>query len=200
MSSVEFISGSMFGKKSRILIDRIMDAHIQSKIYTVYKPTNDTRDNLFVKSRNYNRQISALPWDVESKYQQLKFEMHISVLFNKNIYKNHDLGGVFFDEAHFLPLDDMKFIIDTCKKYDIPLIMSGLEKSFKLNYFPSTEYLLTKADKYRFHHGDCNFCGNNKAVYNLLFKDGKIVKDGNEIQPGDEEYKVACENCLKEVY
>jgi thymidine kinase len=105
--------------------------------------------------------------------------------------------NLFFDEIHFLSKNDLQFIVDTCKKYDVNFYGAGLETTFKLTPFESTEWFKDNCDSYVFFNGDCNGCGENNAVYNILFKKGKRVVDGEEIQPGDKEYRVYCQKCLE---
>lgn len=194
MSYVIFLSGSMFGKKSKKLIDFINFSKEKKSRYIVYKPTNDTRDGLFVKSRDYEQTIPALPWDVndESHEKYDNFIKNIRTLSNPFRPKL-----LFFDEIHFLPVEDIIFIINICKNHKVALIVSGLETDFRQDMFPSAEYLKKVATNYYFLNGTCKQCGSDDAIYNILYdNNGNRVTEGDSIQPGDEEYGVLCKKCF----
>lgn len=190
---VIFLSGSMFGGKSKKIID-VINLSIKKRVkFLVYKPTNDTRDGLFIKSRDYEQEVAAIGWDTNNinKYDE----------FVTNIKSLRSIIGrpkaVFIDEVHFLSLEDITFIRETCRKHKVMLIASGLETDFKQNKFPAAEYLETYATHHVFYHGDCKECGRDNAVYNILYdENGNVVTEGETIQPGNEEYNVVCEECF----
>jgi thymidine kinase len=193
-----FISGSMFGAKSKVLMDLIEESHIDKNIkYLVFKPTKDTRDGLYVKSRVYDRLVKAFAWDQSYEDMQAIFDYLVAgfALTNPDEIKN-----LFFDEIHFLSKFDLQFIVDTCKKYDVNFYGAGLETTFKLTNFESTEWFKEVCDSYLFNHGNCNGCGKeHSAIYNILFNKGERVIDGADIQPGDAAYKVYCQNCISNI-
>lgn len=193
-----FISGSMFGAKSKMLMDMIEISHKDNMTkYLVFKPTKDTRDGLYVKSRVYDRFVKAFAWDQSYEDMHAIFDYIIGgfALTNPDETKN-----VFFDEIHFLSKYDLQFILETCKKYNVNFYGAGLETTFKLTPFESTEWFKNNTESYVFFHGDCNGCGEKNAVWNILFNNGEVVKGGADIQPGDKEYKVFCNSCIKTVY
>lgn len=195
-TSVMLISGSMFAKKSKMLMDLIEITHKDNMTkYLVFKPTKDTRDGLYVQSRVYDKVIPALAWD--QKYEEMP-TIFSYVIAGLSLTNPDEDKYVFFDEVHFLSKHDVEFIVYTCKKYNVNLIMAGLETTFKQEYFESVKWLKEIADSYVFFHGNCNGCGQENAVYNVLYDDnGNIIKEGDNIRPGNEEYKVYCENCMK---
>jgi thymidine kinase len=194
---VKLITGSMFAKKSKVIMDLIEAAHNdKSTKYLVFKPTSDTRDGLYIKSRVYNRVVPALAWD--QNYEEMKMIFNYTISgFSLTNPDEHKI--VFFDEIHFLSKTDVSFIITTCLKYGVTVVFAGLESSFKLEEFESTKYIRMLCDYYEFLHGTCNFCGKDEAVFNLLYdQDNNRVTSGKDIQPGDLEYKVCCEKCKRE--
>ena len=109
-----FIAGSMFGSKSKALMDLIEESHIDNSVkYLVFKPTKDTRDGLYVKSRVYDRIVKAFAWDQSYEDMRTIFDYVVGgfALTNPDETKN-----LFFDEIHFLSKCELQFIIDTCKK------------------------------------------------------------------------------------
>lgn len=185
----------MFGKKSKHLINMINQAKDAKARYLVYKPTNDTRDGLFVKSRDLEQSIPARAWDIndENRFDNFKEKL----IKMKNTFK---LKAVFIDEVHFIPVEDMKFIYRQCRQYGYLLVVSGLITDFRQDKFPSSILLEEVADHELFFHGTCNSCNRDNAIYNILYDNGgNRVLEGDSIQPGDQEYKVLCEECFKNV-
>lgn len=190
---VFFISGSMFGSKSLNLIRMIRSARMCEFPYLVFKPTNDTRDGLFVKSRATEEQIPALPWNVGDPKQ-----IHTFIQLIQNFGLDARPKYVFIDEIHFLSEDEIKEIYRICRVKGVVLVVAGLETDFKQNDFPAAMFIKDVTKFYEFNHGRCYKCDMKTAVYNILFdKEGNIVKEGETIQPGDEEYNVVCEDCFE---
>lgn len=185
---VTFITGTMFSQKSRLLIDFINQAHKDENTkYLVFKPTKDTRDGLYVKSRVYEQTVKALAWDQEYKDMDSIFEYTVMGL---SLTNPDERKIIFFDEIHFLCKDDVEFIYDTCVKYGVDLVLAGLETSFKLEPFESTSFINTVVDCKYFLYGKCYYSGKNEAEYNILLENGRPVFDGSELRPGNEEYVV----------
>jgi thymidine kinase len=187
-SEIFLLSGSMFGKKSKKLIDIINVAINEKCKYIVLKPKSDTRDGACVRSRDYDEAIPATWFDKNTFLNQIK---QFGLTIRPKI--------VFIDEVHFLSLDDIKYIHNICKAKGLTLVTSGLETDFRQDLFESTKYLKDYVTYYTFNHGKCNGCGEENAIYNVLYRDGKITKDGDSIQPGDKEYKVYCEECFSKL-
>jgi thymidine kinase len=97
---------------------------------------------------------------------------------------------IFIDEIHFICKDDVEFIYDTCMKYQVDLVLAGLETSFKFEPFESTSFINTVVDVKYFLYGKCYYTGKNEAEYNVLLENGKPVFDGSVLRPGNEEYVV----------
>lgn len=198
-STSAFISGSMLGGKSEALIHAITAAKLLGMKVLAYKSTKDTRDGLLIKSRALKDVIPALAWNEEDSN---RFD-----IFNITTdYMNSGMGfikpkAVFFDEAHFLSVNDMKFIVNACKRKNIPLYMSGLLTDFKQDEFPSTKWLKENCTDFLFFNGRCHCCNKEEAVHNVrLDRDGKLIKEGEVFVAGDTElYNVLCPDCFEEM-
>lgn len=194
MASVTFISGSMFGGKSKVLMDCIESSHKDNMTkYLVFKPTMDIRDGLFIKSRAYNdRIISAFAWNQNDTEMTSIFNYMVAgfALTNPDDSKN-----IFFDEVHFLPQQDVESIVEVCKKYDVNVYFSGLETDFRLDTFDVAKWLKNNCDSYVFFHGSCAHCREDKAVYNIILNsDGKPIYTGDQLQP-QARFHVFCKSC-----
>lgn len=185
---VTFITGTMFSQKSRMLIDIINMAHEHKKIkYLVFKPTKDTRDGLYVKSRVYEQTVKALAWDQD--YSEMKNIFEYTVM-GLSLTNPDERKIIFIDEVHFLSKDDVEFIYETCKKYNVDLVLAGLETSFKFEQFESSKFINTVCDAKFFLYGKCYYTGKDEAEYNVLMENGKPIFDGSPLRPGNEEYIV----------
>lgn len=195
-SEVVLLTGTMFGGKSKMLINLIetVDASSNSK-YIAFKPMNDSRDGLLISSRDCKQKVAARPIYAGSSRFVGDFRKTIKQFFFQTVgYDRY----VFIDEAQFLSRNEIIFIIDVCQAYRCRVVISGLLNNFKLEYFDSIKWVQDVYGGY-FFHGYCNRCGEENAVHNILFEDGKIVTEGNTHHPGDTEYKVYCDECLKEI-
>lgn len=191
---VFFISGSMFGGKSKNMIEIIRQVENTDECsYLVYKPSVDTRDGLFIKSRDLTTTIPARLWDCNYKFMKVKF---LAAALNLDIFGRGHARYIFIDESHFISEEDIKFIVETCKHLEIDLYVGGLETNFKREYFPSSKYLKEVADGYIFLYGKCHECGEFDAVHNILYENNKRVTNGESIHVGNSEYKVFCNKCL----
>lgn len=197
MNKTVFISGSMFGGKSKYLIDLISESHIDENTkYLVFKPTKDIRDGLFVKSRAYNKKIKAFAWDQNDSNMQKVFKYIVAgfSLTNPDNKKN-----LFIDEVQFLSLENVSFIYECCKQFDINVFFCGLETDFRLKTFEVADWLKHVCNKYVFLNGICCRCGKEKAVYNLILdKDGIPKIDGPQLQP-EAKFDVMCKDCYDEI-
>lgn len=195
-SKIMLITGTMFGGKSEKLIEiiEIIESDKSGK-YIAFKPTNDTRDGLYISSRSCERKVKAKPLLIDNKDFYRDFNKSIFKFTVKNMFKQR---VVIIDEVQFISEEKVKWIVDICESYDCIVIFSGLLTTFKQTVFESTKYL---SDNYKtsFYHGDCNSCGEKTAEFNVLYLDGKPTFEGDIIHPGDTEYKVFCQKCYRKL-
>ena len=104
---------------------------------------------------------------------------------------------ILLDESQFFEPEFINNLCELAHSYDndskgISVLAYGLLTNFMGKLFAGSKAWLENADDIREIKTTCAFC-NHKAVYNALFKDGKLVTDGDsDIVIGDNEYKPLC--------
>lgn len=98
---------------------------------------------------------------------------------------------VIVDEAQFMTKEQVEQLYKISRVIDV--FCYGLKTNFKTELFKASKRLLEIADEIVEISHICG-CG-RKATINALFKDGKLVTSGDEIQIGDTEYKAMCYAC-----
>ena len=96
---------------------------------------------------------------------------------------------IIVDEAQFLTKAQVEQMVDIVDNKNIPVICYGLRADFKGKLFEGSHWLLAWADTIEEIKTVC-WCG-RKAIWNARIVDGKVVKDGAQIQLGGNESYVA---------
>lgn len=107
-----------------------------------------------------------------------------------------DCDCVLVDEAQFLTKEQVDKLSDIADFQDIPVICFGLRTDFQSNLFEGSKRLMEIADELQEITTIC-WCG-KKARYNARIVDGKIIKDGDQVQlGGNESYTSLCRKHFK---
>ena len=98
---------------------------------------------------------------------------------------------VIVDEAQFLTKDEVARLVEIVDRLGIPVIAYGLRADFRGNLFEGSHWLLAWADSIEEIKTVC-WCG-RKATYNARILNGRVVKEGEQIQlGGNESYTALC--------
>lgn len=167
--------GPMFSGKS----DRLIS--IYSKIWNkdlvvAFKPRKDTRDNEFIKSKNYDVMIPAIYIDSISDM--------VTYIKGKNIHT------VFIDEAQLLE-GDVADLVALSIYYDIDFYIAGLNMTSEQVPFGIMGDILAVSDEVENITGFCQDC--NKASQYTFY----IYDKNSDILIGDDGYISLCPACLK---
>lgn len=190
---IRLITGVMASGKSEELIRQIEAC--ESK-YLILKPSIDSRNGSYVKTRAHKRIHSAVVVD-ESNPQLLEL-----LWSGLSLYDN-----VFIDEVQFFSADFIERFLLHCLAMKKPVLVSGLIKDFKMNYFPSTRIVLKYSDtKAMYRMGLCYGCGEGTATVDVLM-DGNddLVTDGNSVQieqdfvESEQHYESLCTDCYDDL-
>lgn len=90
--------------------------------------------------------------------------------------------AILVDEANFLTAEQVDWLAHICDTYDIPVLCYGLKTDFQGKLFEGSKRLLELADAIEEIPTIC-WCG-KKARFNARIRDGKIVRDGEQIMLG----------------
>lgn len=103
--------------------------------------------------------------------------------------KKHDC--IIVDEAQFLSKSQVQLLVDIVDTAGVPVVAYGLRADFQGNLFEGSHWLLVWADSIEEVKTVC-WCG-KKATYNARIFNGKVVKEGAQIQlGGNESYTALC--------
>ncbi len=97
----------------------------------------------------------------------------------------YELDCILVDEAQFLSATTVEQLCTFVDVYEIPVICYGLKGDFQTNLFEGSKRLMELADVIEQIPTIC-WCG-KKAHMNARIQDGKIVKEGSQIQMGGNE-------------
>jgi thymidine kinase len=102
--------------------------------------------------------------------------------------------AIFVDEAQFLKMSQIDELSELVDDAGITVFCYGLRTDFKSNLFNGSKRLMELADTVTEIKTMCH-CG-NKATMNARIQDGKVVKEGSQIQiGGNESYIALCRRC-----
>lgn len=93
------------------------------------------------------------------------------------------------DEAQFLTKEQVAKLVDIVDEKDLPVICYGLRADFKGDPFPGSIWLMTWADSIEEVKTVC-WCG-RKATCNGRIKDGKLLREGEQVVLGGSESYVS---------
>lgn len=148
----------------------------------------DNRDgiNKKIKSRS-GIEMDAISIDYDTNI--------IDIFIKSNLF--NDINCVLVDESQFLKKIQVKQLSDIVDIYNIPVMCYGLKSDYRIEPFEGSSYLLSMADVIEEIKSIC-WCG-KKATINTRILNGKIVKDGDQIQiGGNESYTSLCRKHFKE--
>ena len=108
-----------------------------------------------------------------------------------------EVDAIIIDEAQFLTREQVDKFSDLVDFHNIPVLCYGLRTDFQGNAFPGSARLLELADQIVESSTVC-WCG-RKARFNARVMDGKIVREGEQVQlGGNESYTSLCRKHFKE--
>lgn len=110
--------------------------------------------------------------------------------------KRNDLDAIIVDEVQFLSTKQIEALSDIVDEYNIPVLCYGLRTDFQGHLFEGSKRLMELADVIEEIPTVC-WCG-KRANFNARVVDGKVVRDGEQIQMGsNESYVSLCRKHFK---
>ncbi|MFZ7091754.1 thymidine kinase [Primorskyibacter sp. 2E233] len=97
---------------------------------------------------------------------------------------------IFVDEAQFLSRDQVWQLARAVDDLNVPVMAYGLRVDFRGELFPGSATLLALADEMREVRTICH-CGKKATMVTRQGPDGKVVKDGAQVQIGGNETYVS---------
>lgn len=119
----------------------------------------------------------------------------LELVTNEN--KKNNLDCVLVDESQFLKKYHVEQLSEVVDKLEIPVLCYGLKSDYKIQPFEGSSYLFAMSDNIEEIKSIC-WCG-KKATINVRLLNGKICKNGEQIQiGGNESYISLCRKHYKE--
>ncbi|HEV7435458.1 MAG TPA: thymidine kinase [Pseudorhizobium sp.] len=106
------------------------------------------------------------------------------------LHGEHPVACVFVDEAQFLAPDQVWQLARLADRCGIPVMTYGLRTDFQGKLFPGSRELLAIADELREVRTIC-FCGRKATMVARLDEEGKIVREGAQVDVGGNEKYVS---------
>lgn len=183
MAKLYFYYSAMNAGKSTVLLQSAYNYQERGMSTILFTPIIDDR---YAAGKIHSRiglEASAIPFDQH-------FDLHQYVKDHAKDYNN--LACVLVDEAQFLTKTQVKQLTRIVDSLKMPVLAYGLRSDFRGEPFEGSQYLLVWADNLIEIKTICH-CG-RKAIMNArIDADGKIVKEGEQIQiGGNESYISMC--------
>lgn len=145
---IEVICGSMFCGKTEELIRRVRRAIIAKQKIKVFKPSLDDRYGIERITSHTGQSVAAVP--VADSSEILR-------------YANGSATVVAIDEAQFFDAGIVDVVLELVDRYNIRVIMAGLDLDFRGEPFGAMPQLLCIAEEVVKLHAICVVCGENAS-------------------------------------
>lgn len=183
MSKKKLFHGTMNASKSAQILMQTFNFERQGKSFLIFKPSIDTRDEGFVKSRALEHKRPA--------YSIGKTENDVMYFLTKS--KKPDF--IFVDEIQFFTKQQVDELAHIAMEFNIPIFAYGLLVSFKGELFEGSKRAIECGFTLHELKMQCDFC-DKKSTHHLLYIDNEIVTNGDPIYIGNQEYKSVCYDCF----
>jgi thymidine kinase len=183
MAKLYFYYSAMNAGKTTTLLQSSYNYQERGMQTVLLTPKIDTRYGVGKVASRIGLEADAVAMDAD-------FDIYAYVLQQKQ--RQPKLACVLVDEAHFLNKTQvlaLAVIVDTLK---IPVLAYGLRSDFQAKTFEGSEYLLALADELIEIKTICH-CGKKASMNMRVDADGKMIKQGAQIQiGGNESYVSVC--------
>ncbi|MBD63227.1 MAG: thymidine kinase [Gammaproteobacteria bacterium] len=189
MAKVHFFYSTMNAGKSTALLQSNYNYHERGMETLLFLPKIDA-DN------NHGKIHSRIGLNAEAISVDNDFDF-FGYVFQKSMKKS--IGCILIDEVQFLTKKQVRQICRISDELNIPSMCYGIRTDFQGKLFEGSSELLALADNLIELKTVCD-CGRKAIMVVRLDKDGKVVKDGDQIKiGGNDTYKVFCRKHFREL-
>ncbi|MBN6710804.1 thymidine kinase [Haemophilus haemoglobinophilus] len=188
-----------------------------AKLYFYYSTMNAGKSTTLLQS-DYNyreRDMNTLIYTaaIDDRFGSGKVSSRIGIHREANLFhKDTDLFAeiaqhteqqklhcILVDEAQFLTKAQVYQLSNVVDELNIPVLCYGLRTDFQAELFEGSKYLLAWADQLEELKTICH-CGRKANFVLRLNEQGKVVRDGEQIQiGGNDSYLSVCRLHFKEM-
>lgn len=188
MAKLYFYYSSMNAGKSTALLQSSYNYKERGMNTLVLAPNFDDRYGA-------GRVTSRIGIDAEAAVFRSDDDLYALI---KDRHQDETLHCVLIDEAQFLTRDQVFSLGEVADKLGIPVLAYGLRTDFQGEPFPGSKYLLAWADNLKELKAICH-CGSKATMVLRLDGDGKVVKEGSQVEiGGNDKYVSTCRKHFKE--
>jgi thymidine kinase len=189
MAKLYFYYSAMNAGKSTILLQSAYNYNERGMDTILFTPIIDVRFEAGKIHSRIGLNANAIPFDAQFNFLEY-------VTNQKN--KNPKLACVFVDEAQFLTKAQVQQLTEIVDVLNLPVLAYGLRSDFRGQPFEGSMQLLILADNLIEIKTICR-CG-RKAIMNArIDAEGKIVREGEQVQiGGNESYISLCRKHFKQ--
>lgn len=182
MSKKKLFHGTMNASKSAQLLMQVYNLERQGKTFLIFKPSEDTRDDGFVRSRALDEERPAITIG------------RSDVGLMKTFTEKHLPDFLFVDEIQFFTSEQVEELATLSET--TPVFAYGLLLSYTGELFEGSKKAIECGFSLHELKMQCDLC-NEKSTNHLLYMDGEVVSNGEQIFVGDTEFKSVCYSCYK---
>lgn len=173
MAKLYFRYGAMNSSKTANALMVKYNYEERGQKVLLMKPSIDNREEgCIIKSRAGLTEECLLIHSDSKVYEMVRSHME----------ENGEVNCVIIDEAQFLTKQQVYQLTRLVDGEKIPVICYGLRTDFRGELFEGSQYLLAWSDTIEEVKTIC-WCG-KKAIMNARYHDGKIVKEGEQVEVG----------------
>lgn len=183
MAKLYFRYGTMNSSKSAQLLMVNHNYISEGKTTLIFKPSLDTRDGAYVKSRVIKEHLPAILITDNDKGKMYE------------LVKKERPNAVLVDEVQFFSEEFIVELVDIVDSLNIPVLCYGLMTDFTGHLFEGSKSLIENGARLEEVKTVCVYC-DVKANYNMRVVDDIPVFSGEVVQVGgNESYKAVCRKC-----
>lgn len=184
MADRKLFHGTMNASKSAQLLMQVYNLERQGKTFLIFKPETDVRDEGVVRSRALDEERPAYTIDKTQTW------------WLETLVTKYQPDFIFIDELQFFPQEQVEEFSRLSIRYDVPVFAYGLLLSYNGEMFEGSKKAIECGFTLHELKMQCDFC-KKKSTHHLLYINDKLIKDGEPIHVGDQEYKSCCYQCYR---
>jgi thymidine kinase len=184
MAKLHFYYSAMNAGKTTTLLQSSYNYHERGMNTMLFKPSFDDRSDVQKISSRIGLMAEAIHFD-----DNFDFYTHVS----HKIHQGHfQIQCILIDEAQFLSKDQVQQLVSIVDELNIAVLTYGLRTDFRGEPFEGSQYLLAWAEEVVEIKTIC-YCGRKATMNMRIDRDGKSVREGNQVEiGGNERYIATC--------
>lgn len=181
MAKLYFYYSAMNAGKTTTLLQSSYNYHERGMDTLLYTPIIDDRFAPGTIASRIGLTKDAIPFD-----RSFNFYEHVKGMLPKLT----NLKCILVDEAQFMTKEQVKQVAQVVDQLKLPVLTYGLRTDFLGNTFEGSHHLLALADELTEIKTICH-CGSKATMNARLDGQGKIVREGEQIQIGGNDSYIA---------